>query len=712
MVKAEDYHDAIDEQLNRCVDLLIRDVSQPELVVLHLLCGEAGEPGAIRRSAIRSRSADGETGTAGLRHQMRDFDRRNALLSIAEKWATATATLPGARDSVMSLDIGDHDGEPFSCVGGLSSGLPKLSLTISRDLIAELCPEEIAEPYLRFTYAGSQQQDLMNLMEDFQLARSSVLGRISSLDVEKEYVKKISGKPENSPDKSRYYGGLWRILTGIQNVALFFRAICGPEWVEKAGVRYFVSSFGGIGSSSVLMAIFFPCRDEDSIGSRVFSTLASNWQPFETMLGIELPDSGAYCDIHFDGPQDTANKIGQLLETIFNIRVQKAVALSATRWFMWLVEQLATKRHEGHPLDFYFMVGDRSQFEDSKRVTFKRFGEIGDDFDVAVKPLGIPISQAGPDIRKAIASLQSSFLSSEHYPWFQGGRYLLFWDVTSPAGQLVKPMLPYGLLKISGSSWSQYIDQVYIDKPGIVLPANILVYVGGSTGEAGVVITRISKVGPATIHRVMKYREKHWRLVGADERADALLTKVLVSPVIESAVVRKKIVDVVMRVAENPGRGGTLIVLRKDAKEQQFIRMGVPWRFGNEVEDVEALMSHDGATLIRESPGKEEWQFRLLLSGDSLDERTKRKLEELALNAAQKTPLSGVGSRRWSAALAAFRDEVEAIVVISQDGDIVSWRVPRGRLEEAEYILLREGGDVEVQKLSDFLARTELPVQT
>jgi hypothetical protein len=220
---------------------------------------------------------------------------------------------------------------------------------------------------------------------------------------------------------------------------------------------------------------------------------------------------------------------------------------------------------------------------------------------------------------------------------------------------------------------------------------------------------------------MLNLRNRQWRLTDDDDRQSHLKAHVLNDSVIQSPALQDEIIGITLRVADNPAHGGTLIILKKaglnEKREQaSFTRMGIPWKFSNNSQDIEALISHDGATVIQEvettgSPDV-EWSFRLLLSADDVSPEVRKALQEMAHDMSLDFPLSGAGSRRWSSALAAFREDVQAVIVISQDGDISCWlasseiiknKAQPKSIKNATLHILRQGEPPESSKqLSDY----------
>ena len=109
----------------------------------------------------------------------------------------------------------------------------------------------------------------------------------------------------------------------------------------------------------------------------------------------------------------------------------------------------------------------------------------------------------------------------------------------------------------------------------------------------------------------------------------------------------------------------------------KFLQMGKTW-FASDKDmnddDKLALLGHDGATLAglkKTGRAKWKWAFRYLLTG-SVSEKLST-VDEWKTQHEHASPFELVGTRRTSAGLAALDPDVDAVIVMSQDGEIVFW---------------------------------------
>ncbi len=277
--------------------------------------------------------------------------------------------------------------------------------------------------------------------------------------------------------------------------------------------------------------------------------------------------------------------------------------------------------------------------------------------------------------KEKVIEQAANFLAREHFPWFQGGKCALFWDVSRVYPENAN-LRPYGLVSISGSSWEQYLKQSYTNDQPINIPASIFGFTKGKPNDTGLIITTTDDNGNPILERILHYREKKWRFSGTDGREKALEALIKKLQAITTEEEGQKIVKLCLRVADNPLEGGTLILLEKGATSKKiFVSMGIPWKFGKKIEDddIEALMSHDGATVVQRTSEATQWDFRFLLSADGINADRRCSFVKDVHKSDKKFLLSGAGARRWSAALTSLHPDVLAVIVISQDGDISFW---------------------------------------
>jgi hypothetical protein len=528
----------------------------------------------------------------------------------------------------------------------------------------------------------------------FLLCRADTFGKVNREDEDvKDVINDFASKGKGL-NSYQYNERLWEFLGGLQSALLYFLKYGNEEW--EFGYKATIITYNYNIMPGMMVAILLMPKDKplnNNNKDEVVKILKTTYEEIYSVLNCKS-NYLAY-DFNLIRFQDDSGeskvRFGKKIEELFPLTLTSRtdVALTLGHWVLCLLQALEGRIHEGHPLDFWFVIGDFSQFADCKRIKFRSFNKLQYDLEdrenclkQAIFPLEVPYRYGvskekviDVDAEKVIER-SAKFLAREHFPWFQGGKYALFWDVSRVYSEKKSSLQPYGLASISGSSWEQYLKQSYTNDQQINIPASIFGFTKGKPNDTGLIITTTDKNGKPELKRILHYREKKWRFSGTDGRENALKFALIESQAITDEE-RQKIVKLCLRVADNPLEGGTLILLEKEASKEIFVSMGIPWKFGKKIEDddIEALMSHDGATVVRRTSEATQWDFRLLLSAYDILSEDREKIVSAAKDYYKNDcPLFGSGARRWSAAIASLHSKVKGIVVISQDGDISYWQ--------------------------------------
>jgi hypothetical protein len=435
----------------------------------------------------------------------------------------------------------------------------------------------------------------------------------------------------------------------IESVAVVVLSppIAGVEWVDSIGVDVrdsfvipeVVNHLGGHeGLKEILPKLIFSLRPSDT------EKLPKNVQDKILEAGKILPVPG-----HHDR--------FQLL----------------TLWLALLTKKLTGRVHEEEALEFWFVAGDLSEFEDDPDVLFdKRFKAV--DEQAQFSP------PADIDKLEDHAETAAKLLEKEHFPWFEGGRYALFFDLAS------KNMRAVGLCGIKRSTWSHLFTEVYKseaeqkqDNSGVKIPMCIIGLVSTRHGGTTIGLCHPQATKGKHLKHLLRLRDGKWQF--AEDKRHSELVKLLKEVAAPATVAqRQSLAELCVLIADNPHAGGTVVLMKNRAAFKKFLQMGTPWDFGQQLFSSEKspLMAHDGATLVYFNREKQRFDFdyRYILTPDGIADKVKEQLIAISKRFDKESPLAGVGTRRWSAALAAFKKEVDTVIVISQDGDITYWRVP------------------------------------
>lgn len=301
-------------------------------------------------------------------------------------------------------------------------------------------------------------------------------------------------------------------------------------------------------------------------------------------------------------------------------------------------------------------MGDMSQIEDSP--AFERL-------PLADESVTFPPGLAEIDEKVMLASLYKAMrtIEKENYFWFQGGRYALLWDFTSPEQE------PRYLLGLKDSSWHVFIANARNRRPAGTAVAALVVGYLDDRGGGGLIVHGEHEF---TLSKDGKWIQRGDELSG---RIDAYL-KAAGNGILADEE-RKTLVKALVSVSNDPDTG-CMLVLANNQAIPNFETMGHPWKVKRptslgigegdpllELPDQElvALLGMDGAACVWKQDSKCRIAFRRLASPDDAE-----KSRTLATN--MRDNLSGEGSRKWSALLAACRKDVNLIIAVSQDGPV------------------------------------------
>lgn len=684
-------NDQIQNYVEECANKLFEKITGTKLCIAHFLCGTIGTSdasetsAAIRKSSIRVGTScslesylgqePSDTKLRNIKHRdvLRDYirglDRRHTFLSVIEKIFLEKMNGINTPNKLViqikidtailsphefDYDNGDKSDDSYTVNWKFGNNLPKI-----------LIPTE-TNKYLRYLYSSDHSQskdEKWHLF--FQQARSEAFGRIS---LEYEEKHRILKKEEKKC--------LWEKLAALQAAMLYLKQCVNAE--DKILVR----------GTAILIKLKTEKDKPPPLGVVILSPGIENNQIVEVenivreflceATNIVFP-SGVIEAEHIKpsfagntesekGEQRSDFKGRMNKIEIFKLPVQKQRAEIIGLWLLCLTERLQNSVHEGELLDFFFVIGDKSEFQDHSQITFKDF-EKSTPQDL--KLLAVPESRNDllENYEEAL-----KILAKEHFPWFQGGRNALFWDVSGDSFR------PLGLVAIKGSSWEYIVADRHYDRQSVDIPNCVTMFTTASSKSAGAIMTTGKKV-----EEIAKLKNSQWNVIGDDREKNLKDQLKLIKSIILAKAVGNsyppwlnEIARLAILVADNPKTGGIILIsnnknlFSEDLKTQIFSKMGKAWTFENlSLEDRIALIAHDGATARNMT--NTDWKHRLLLIPDGVCSDVKKEMVEYSQALENKFPLSCVGSRRWSAAMAAFHPAVKAVIVISQDGDILCW---------------------------------------
>ena len=660
--------DAIEKDVNEVANDLFESNHDVKVAFVHYLSGPANDPYRLRRSAVRVRSgtwleslakANGgdnaqDSHDVVLKTYIRDIEREHTFLRflVDEQKRLLCNSL------VLTLNIPQTkaDTPSYQLQKTVQGSQQDRILECSLDPVAAriVIPKVSVQKIFRDLYENRKvkEDDLRHL----NLAKAAHFGQWIA------EIQRSSSPPQDLiPDKAP---DIWDTIAAFQSALLYFRAIYDPEdarWDvgQFSCCAVLVRDLTGNPNISLGVAICAPALTtaEQLLVRQRLQHLA-NHPPVANRACRALTEINAA--LKYNNRQGQAKdrfyrSIQTAAETFSSMHVYAENGHIYSQWLLLLTQYLFGRVHEGKLLEFFLVCGEKSEFEDCKAIRYRALDDGESD--------GLAIPE---NTLTFIANRIASLLASEHYPWFQHGRYALLWNIASQESK------PTGLISIIQSSWRQVIEDRLSGKAKIQIPNCVICFVTGDPQSAGMMTVRDGKA-----REIVRWRNDEWESTAGNERKASLL-KCLRQALNPNEDSLNNSVDIAIRVADDPEKGGTIIFV-DDKQSQSFkvAEMGIPWRFKEATErdddDIVALIAHDGATVRRLDQNL--WQHRCWLTGNDETLETLDKLHEAA--GEDKWPLASKGSRRWSGAAVALHSAVKAVVIISVDGDIQVWQSQR-----------------------------------
>lgn len=684
----------IQQAVEHCADQLKAKLQKndPAFVSVHFLCGIPDSPGYIRRSAGRAENcklaefADHQHNmpeqnrlhARALLEHVRSFDRKHTLLNLGARLSKAKG-----KDIVLEITIATNEVTRPLLLEEISEvGAERISITVSSEFANLLAPESVSLEYLQAAYARAKNPSIHSLNPEYftsQLdrARAEIFGRLLAGGLPDNFTNPMAEALDGNSDQER----LWNLLSPIQSTAVYARGangltgsftLCCIQMSDALGVAslppdkkplvlVFSSAFDRKLLTEVVKASFQSGTHAVTIAN--YLQLTTNSAP-DKLKGV-LEGEGRYTKDQFKTLEDEVKKA---IQPLVSLPAQKNRLGALSWWTCLLAQELHGRIHEGEALEFWFVVGERAEFADDATFRLDKLLESERDRAALAAPLDDNNDITDPKLMAAIR-----YLEKEHFPWFSRGRHALLFDVSN--GKLS----PVGLLEVANSSWHQVLIESYKspDEQRLKLPACVVVYVLGETHEVGLIRVNPSPKNEPHILRLMRFSNGRWQVIGSDKRKEVLLGRVKEAMDGDDAIATK-VTKTCLRVADDLSIGGTLVFTDNETSARAFLELGQSWTFGDSLEDRVPLIAHDGATVLYRN-GEWKWLHRRLLTPTEMMDGVKDEIEKWSLDYLQKGPLHGVGTRRWSAALTALRNEVRLVVVISQDGGMTCWWADRDK---------------------------------
>jgi hypothetical protein len=522
----------------------------------------------------------------------------------------------------------------------------------------------------------------------FEYARANLFGRLDN--IEKTFQEKTK---------------LWSLISSIQGILVFLSAVNGSknlQSTESAMSCSFlvVKKLGRTNTSKkkkndeteLLITIVSPALNYSS--EQIDACKNNAYKTFDS-IDDQRKTGG-----------DFTNKLNRILSPINDNIVDnecfkpireyvyhsstKKTNIDEAKWAILLTNYLINKKHEGKSLDFFIVCGELSQFKDLLQIKFR---DLNEENKVSLKWKDEDENEDEDEDELIQAEKVARQIAHEHYPWFESGRYALFWNTASTKDDNA----PVGLISIEHFSWINIVESRFQYKLPFEMPNCLICHIYGDPQKIGVQIVKDKQV-----KNLLRWQDNRWKFITNESRRSDLekvLNKLLK---IKADININRIIEIILRVSEHPEKGGTIVFVENDNIMNEFgdyqKNMGEPWHLKDmNPEDVIALISQDGATLCPVDTTNsacfdlQSLQYRkLLLSTNSalkLLSIIEQNWDSTISHQKADWPLYAKGSRRWNAAIAACNYLVNTVLVISQDGDIQIWHIDNNNMGKDVYSL-------------------------
>ncbi len=367
--------DPIKEVLNNSCNCLRKKFGDAELIITHFLYGKTTTPGAIRKSAINVKR-DVESGNQRsidevLQNHIRILDRANTFLSMIEDWVFHEQT-DSTIDS-LSITISQNSSiKKYSlCFKKELQAIDRISynLILHKRVIENLCPENLGKDYFnRLYYSELKDEDADLYKKRFLLCRADTFGKVNREDQDvKDVINNFAskGKGLNSYQYNEYNERLWEFLGGLQSALLYFLKYGNEKWEFSYKATIIIHNYSILPEHIVpgmMVAILLMPKDKplnNSKKNEVVKILKTKYEKIHSYLD---KSNWLTCDfnlmIRFQ--DDSGERFEKKIKKLFPLKSRMNVALILGRWVLCLLQALEGRIHEGHALDFWFVIGDFS----------------------------------------------------------------------------------------------------------------------------------------------------------------------------------------------------------------------------------------------------------------------------------------------------------------------------------------------------------------
>lgn len=661
----------------------------------HLCKGDLRSPGVLRVSKVISSNTlevEGEIFDGhdkALLNHVKRFGREKTLLNWLVCWTRATLDKKQQDYSniflTASFMIHDDDQKPLIYHDKNKNTDYTVSIFLSKNLLKTLIPDDVGKRYVKSLYQDNDKsssrsndespsgffdinQDELELLSAIKQA----LRMLEECDKGKECFQMLcrNYKPKVNRDQDPVTDAeMLQLLSALQ-IAFAYAKFFAPNSVKNGGLvsvsRPHPNSLSKDVENNKIPILALSTSVESREEAKHQKALAEAMQrdPLSGVLhkasenlGADSANSEKLCE-RTRFPYKSVEQLKAILQNSIPEPPFENWSNEAAVWIAHLLSFLRGAKHEGGALEFTFVLGDMAKIEDSSALELLPLKDAGFDFP----------PQDGLSESKKITALEKAkkAIEKENYFWFQGGRYALLWDFTSPEKQ------PRHLLGLNDSSWHVFIANARNRKKQTTEGAALVVGYLDDRDGGGLIVSGD--------HVFSLTQDGEWI-----QRGDALSNHVEnYLKVAGQDILNDKEINLLVRAINaisNDPELGCMLVVSNSGKLPQFETMGQPWQVGriNQVADsheigerlldlrdelLVAMLGMDGAACIWKENDECRIAFRKLARPPAPNEKARPEHKD------SKDKLSGEGSRKWSAYFAATREDVNLIIAVSQDGPV------------------------------------------
>lgn len=676
------YNDPVGIAVERCADALLKKMPNTKIMLVHIVKGGASSaPFILRRSAVRltpdatipldrSEASVNEEHARVLSNYIVSLDREHTILDrfleCYEPFRNRCVAVPlfgtiNVRPNSNPFSI--NPSENFSET--IDSQSHTVRWEIGSDIADLVAPSNYSKQFLRALYDGfHDRESILKYTRIFEYSRQFACGKaISKLSIDDpdEYIDMVQKQYSqiSAVQAALIYG---RGVTDEPYLSFSLAAVPLPVSTTDVATGVLIASPAFDMDGPSRMGIMDAFRSA-SIGIGLTSDLIRDF----------VGNTNAIANCIGFANKVSSDEFSCRVKRLFRIATAETLSCLYVHWMVLVVQHLIDRFHEGNPQDFYLVCGDGSEFRD--KGVYKALLSQEDRTQLSFPPRdGLSETQYETMLRER-AAIASDWIAAEHYPWFKNGRHALFFDTSIISSG------PIALVGLKGTTWRSVVSQTE-EVTRLAIPSCVLCYAHNGGKSIGVLgVSHEERAPSITVKNILIWKSDEWRLFAQTESENILcyiLKNILSLDLCDASI--EHIAKVAMLLAKDPGAGGT-IVIPSIASNELFVSMGHPLSVREwSVEDILAMMAHDGAAIYKYADGQHQWRYRILLTSHEtpvgLVEELDKRARWARLTAGAQFPLAFKGSRRWSSALMAFRADVEAVIVISQDGELQLWSVP------------------------------------